>query len=194
MEETRLHLNAKSGPRCCGYFNQGRGLSPLPQGKITTPNYSLKHARSGSDTSTASTYPFFIRPRRSRPLRSYLWVICMTFRGPQALNDTNVNQDLTEVLLCDHRPERVRSRKTWPWRNRLRLRSPWLGPLAPPQGEKSSDLRNPQRRRARVRLPDARPLSRRTSFRHSVSTCFPQLQRPDLQLQSAGLGFSPQRG
>ncbi len=32
---------------CCGYFNQGRGLSPLPQGKTTTPN-SLKHARSGS--------------------------------------------------------------------------------------------------------------------------------------------------
>src|SRR5438132_873311 len=40
---------------CCGYLNQGHGLSPLPQGKTTTPNYSLKHARSGSDTYTAST-------------------------------------------------------------------------------------------------------------------------------------------
>src|SRR6266404_3900807 len=29
---------------CCGYLNQGRGLSPLPQGKTTTPNYSLNHA------------------------------------------------------------------------------------------------------------------------------------------------------
>ncbi len=35
--------------------NQGHGLSPLPQGKTTTPNYSLNHARSGSDTYTAST-------------------------------------------------------------------------------------------------------------------------------------------
>jgi len=31
---------------CCGYLRLGRGLSPLPQGKTTTPNYSLKHARS----------------------------------------------------------------------------------------------------------------------------------------------------
>ena len=27
--------------RCCGYLNQARGLSPLPQGNTTTPNYSL---------------------------------------------------------------------------------------------------------------------------------------------------------
>src|SRR6266481_1008151 len=40
---------------CCGYLNQGHGLSPLPQGKTTTHHYSLKHARSGSDTYTAST-------------------------------------------------------------------------------------------------------------------------------------------
>src|ERR1700688_4276006 len=50
---------------CCSYLNQGRGLSPLPQGKTTTPNYSLKHARSGSDNLSASTYPLFYRPRRS---------------------------------------------------------------------------------------------------------------------------------
>src|SRR5215467_6289037 len=56
----------------CGYLNQGRGLSPLPQGKTTTPNYSLNHARSGSDSWTASTYPLGFRPRRSRPLQSYL--------------------------------------------------------------------------------------------------------------------------
>ena len=34
---------------CCAYLNQVRRLSPLPQGKTTTPNYPLKHARSGSD-------------------------------------------------------------------------------------------------------------------------------------------------
>src|SRR6266849_1186917 len=55
---------------CCGYLKQGRGLSPLPQGKTTTPNYSLKHARSGSDSVTASTSPLSSRPRRSRRLRS----------------------------------------------------------------------------------------------------------------------------
>src|ERR1700751_681271 len=51
---------------CCGYFNQGRGLSPLPQGKTTTPNYSLKHARSGSDKCSASTSPLESRPRHPR--------------------------------------------------------------------------------------------------------------------------------
>jgi hypothetical protein len=39
--------------------------------------YSLKHARSGSDTNTASSHP---RPRRSMPLRSYLCMIFMRFR------------------------------------------------------------------------------------------------------------------
>src|SRR5208282_6805163 len=42
---------------CCDYLNQSRGLSLLPQGKTTTPNYSLKHARSGSDRWTASNSP-----------------------------------------------------------------------------------------------------------------------------------------
>jgi hypothetical protein len=59
---------------CCGYLNQARGLSPLPQGKTTTPNYSLHHARSGSDSQTASISPLCARPRRSGPFRSYLWV------------------------------------------------------------------------------------------------------------------------
>ena len=52
----------------CGYFSHGRGLSPLPQGTTTTPNYLLKHARSGSDSHTASTSPMSVRPRRSGPL------------------------------------------------------------------------------------------------------------------------------
>src|SRR5882724_8385801 len=42
---------------CCDYLNQSRGLSPLPQGKTTTPNYSLEHARPGSDRWTASNSP-----------------------------------------------------------------------------------------------------------------------------------------
>src|SRR5215471_15906442 len=52
---------------CCAYLNQGRGLSPLPQGKTPTPNYLLKHARSGSDSQTASTSLLRPRPRRSTP-------------------------------------------------------------------------------------------------------------------------------
>src|SRR6516164_2868704 len=72
---------------CCGYLNQARGLSPLPQGKTTTPNYPLKHARSGSDRVTASTSLLRGRPRRSGPLRSYRGVIFMGFRGPKALLD-----------------------------------------------------------------------------------------------------------
>src|ERR1700739_3058219 len=50
---------------CCGYLNQARGLSPLPQGKTTMPNYSLKHARSGSESATVATSPLSSRPRRS---------------------------------------------------------------------------------------------------------------------------------
>jgi hypothetical protein len=64
---------------CCSYLNQGHRLSPLPQGKTTTPNYSLKHARSGSDNLTASTYGTL---GRSDPI-----VIFMGFRGPEALTD-----------------------------------------------------------------------------------------------------------
>src|SRR5215472_1590902 len=77
---------------CCGYLNQARGLTLLPQGKTTTSNYSLKHARSGSDKHTASTNPLVGRPRRSRPLGSYLGVIFIRFRGPQALNDKHENR------------------------------------------------------------------------------------------------------
>src|SRR6202047_4456050 len=45
---------------CCGYVNQGRGLSPLPQGKTTTPNYSLSRTLrirqpNGLDFSTVSS-------------------------------------------------------------------------------------------------------------------------------------------
>src|SRR6266446_7954546 len=77
---------------CRGYLNQGHRLSPLPQGKTTTPNYPLKHARSGSDSLTALTSPMRNRPRRPGPLRSYLGVIFMRFRGPQALKDSLVER------------------------------------------------------------------------------------------------------
>src|SRR6266436_2900721 len=67
---------------CCGYLNQARGLSPPPRGKTTTPNYSLKHARPGSDRVTASTSPLISATSPLGPLRSYLCVIFMRFRGP----------------------------------------------------------------------------------------------------------------
>src|SRR5438876_11728371 len=50
---------------CCEFLKQGHGLSPLPQEGETTPNYSLNHARSGSDTRTASTSPLRNQSRRS---------------------------------------------------------------------------------------------------------------------------------
>src|SRR6267154_1897085 len=52
---------------CCGYLNQARGLSPPPRGKTTTPNYSLKHARSGSDRWTVSKSPLI---NATSPLRA----------------------------------------------------------------------------------------------------------------------------
>src|SRR5712664_790403 len=61
-----------SGKRAATFINQGRGLSPLPQGEETMPNYSLNHARSGSDKPPASTYPLPVRPRRSNLLPCYL--------------------------------------------------------------------------------------------------------------------------
>src|SRR5712691_10326778 len=67
---------------CCGYLKQGRGLSPLPQGRTTTPNYSLKQARSGSDSDTASTSPVSSRPRRFGRCDHSVKYIFMRFRGP----------------------------------------------------------------------------------------------------------------
>jgi len=49
------------------------------------PIYPLKHARSGSDSSTASTSPLWPRPRRTEPIGFYLSVIFIRFRGPKAL-------------------------------------------------------------------------------------------------------------
>src|SRR5215472_3818619 len=48
--------------RVAGYRRSRKGT--------TTPNYSLKHARSGPDSATASTSPVSSRSRRSMPLRS----------------------------------------------------------------------------------------------------------------------------
>jgi hypothetical protein len=62
---------ARSGERAATYINQGRGLLLLLERKTTTPNYSLNHARSGSDKETASAYPLLIRPRPSKLLRCY---------------------------------------------------------------------------------------------------------------------------
>ena len=95
---------------CCGYLNQGRGLSPLPPGETTTPNYSLNHARSGSDRLAASNSPLRSRPRRSRPLRSYLQVIFMRFRGPdgpkgQISKSADCHKSVVVERSCLHRSE-----------------------------------------------------------------------------------------
>src|SRR5882762_2460869 len=65
------------------YLNQSRGLSPLPQGKTTTPNYSLKHARPGSDRWTASNFPLI---SSTSPLQTVAILPLSDFhRGPKAL-------------------------------------------------------------------------------------------------------------
>ena len=75
-------LLAGSGERAAVTLSRVAGYRRSLQGKTTTPNYSLNHARSGSDRLTASNSPLRSRPHRSRPLRSYLQVIFMKFRGP----------------------------------------------------------------------------------------------------------------
>src|SRR5437868_10754881 len=51
------------------FLNQGRGLSLFSPGDTTPPNYPLKYARSGSDSSADSTSPGSSRPRHPRPVQ-----------------------------------------------------------------------------------------------------------------------------
>ena len=75
------------GERAPSSFNQGRRLSPLPSQGKTTPNYLLNHARSGSDSYTASTFPLSNRSSTpSLPYSARLETIFIRFRGPKALN------------------------------------------------------------------------------------------------------------
>src|SRR6266478_1942084 len=60
-------LLAGSGEHAAVTLTRVTGYRRSPRGKTTTPNYSLKHARSGSDMFTASTFPMHGRPRRSKP-------------------------------------------------------------------------------------------------------------------------------
>jgi hypothetical protein len=67
---------------CCAYLNQGRGLSPLPQGKTTTPNFSAQtrtlriRQANGLDLSIADS----TSPLRTVPILPR--VIFIRFRGP----------------------------------------------------------------------------------------------------------------
>src|SRR6266704_34474 len=63
---------AGSGEPCRNLHQPGSRANAAPTGEETMPNYSLNHARSGSNKQTASTYPLLIRPRRSKLLRCYL--------------------------------------------------------------------------------------------------------------------------
>src|SRR6266550_6702681 len=61
-------LLAGSGERAALTLTRVTGYRRSPQGKTTTPNYPLNHARSGSDNLAVSTSPVRIRPRCSGPL------------------------------------------------------------------------------------------------------------------------------
>src|SRR5437773_7131261 len=56
---------------CRNLHQPGSRAMAAPQREETTPNYSLNHARSGSDKPSASTYPLLVRPRRSNLLPYY---------------------------------------------------------------------------------------------------------------------------
>ncbi len=71
--------------RVCRNLRQPRSRAiAAPHQRSATPIYSLHHARSGSDTLTASAYPVSDRPYHShRPLFwQMLVLIFMSFRGP----------------------------------------------------------------------------------------------------------------
>src|SRR6266446_3292971 len=59
-----------SGERAAITLTRVTGYRRSHRGETTTPNYSLKQARSGSDMLTVSTSPLLHRPRRSEPLLS----------------------------------------------------------------------------------------------------------------------------
>jgi hypothetical protein len=59
-------LLAGSGERAASTLTRVTGYRRSPPGKAMTPNYSLNHARSGSDTYTVSTFPLWHRSRRLR--------------------------------------------------------------------------------------------------------------------------------
>jgi hypothetical protein len=69
---------------CCGYINQGRGLSPLPQGnsgaQLSAQSRTLRIRQSyGLNFSSANSTSLL------RAVAILLWVIFIRFRGPQAL-------------------------------------------------------------------------------------------------------------
>ena len=63
-----------SGERAGDYIKQGLGLSPLPPGERQRTIYSLYHARSGSDSYTASASPLLNQSRRSQPSWIMAWL------------------------------------------------------------------------------------------------------------------------
>src|ERR1700747_1099263 len=57
-----------SGERAANSLTRVTGYRRSHRGEQTTPNYLLNHARSGSDTRTASTSPVRTQSRRSEPV------------------------------------------------------------------------------------------------------------------------------
>src|SRR5713101_2436829 len=72
---------------CCGYLKLGRGLSPLPQGRQRRPIIrSNTHAPDQTESQPRLLQCRFDLASPGRR-KSYLGVIFITFRGPEALKD-----------------------------------------------------------------------------------------------------------
>src|SRR5262249_49745820 len=93
-----------SGERAAKSLTRVTGYRRSHRREVTTPNYLLNHARSGSDTRTVSTSPVRTQSRRSRPVLFCirLGVIFMRFRGPKAQTDTQDSPDIP--MVCTRTP------------------------------------------------------------------------------------------
>src|ERR1700751_5593523 len=89
-----------SGERAANSLTRVTGYRRSHRREQTTPNYLLNHARSGSDTRTASTAPVRTQSRRSEPVLFCirLELIFMRFSGPQAQTDTRASSE--QAMVC----------------------------------------------------------------------------------------------
>ena len=89
-----------SGERAANSLTRVTGYRRSHRREQTTPNYLLNHARSGSDTRTASTSPVRTQSHRSEPVLFCirLELIFMRFCGPQAQTDT---RDSPEISMAE---------------------------------------------------------------------------------------------
>ena len=93
-----------SGERAASSLTRVTGYRRSHRTQETTPTYSLNHARSGSDTRTASASPLRTQSRRSEPVPFCirLEVIFMRFHGPSAQQDTRGSPEI--AMVCSRTP------------------------------------------------------------------------------------------